>query len=70
MLALYHNDMSACAQKVRIVLSEKGLEWESRHLSLRAGEHQKDWYLKLNPRAVRSHSDRRRHSHSRIERHQ
>src|SRR5690349_581644 len=52
MLALYHNDMSACAQKVRIVLSEKGLEWESRHLSLRAGEHQKDWYLKLNPRAV------------------
>ena len=51
-LALYHNDMSSCAQKVRIMLAEKGLEWESRHLDLRAGEHQKDWYIKLNPRAV------------------
>jgi glutathione S-transferase len=52
MLALYHNDMSSCAQKVRLVLAEKGLEWESRHLDLRAGEHQQDWYVKLNPRAV------------------
>jgi glutathione S-transferase len=51
-LALYHNDMSSCAQKVRLVLAEKGLEWESRHLDLRAGEHQRDWYVKLNPRAV------------------
>jgi glutathione S-transferase len=52
MLALYHNDMSSCAQKVRLVLAEKGLDWESRHLDLRAGEHQADWYVKLNPRAV------------------
>ena len=51
-LALYHNDMSTCAQKVRLMLAEKGLEWESRHLDLRAGEHQQDWYVKLNPRAV------------------
>ena len=51
-LALYHNDMSSCAQKVRLLLAEKGLEWESRHLDLRSGEHQKDWYIKLNPRAV------------------
>jgi glutathione S-transferase len=51
-LALYHNDMSSCAQKVRLLLAEKGLEWESRHLDLRAGEHQKEWYIKLNPRAV------------------
>jgi glutathione S-transferase len=51
-LALYHNDMSSCAQKVRLTLAEKGLEWESRHLDLRAGEHQKEWYIKLNPRAV------------------
>ena len=51
-LALYHNDMSSCAQKVRLMLAEKGLEWESRHLNLRAGEHQQDWYIKLNPRAV------------------
>lgn len=52
MLALYHNDMSACAQKVRICLSEKGLDWENRHLDLRGGEHQQDWYRKLNRRAV------------------
>jgi glutathione S-transferase len=51
-LALYHNDMSSCAQKVRLTLAEKGLEWESRHLNLRAGDHQQDWYVKLNPRAV------------------
>ena len=25
MLTLYHNDMSLCAQKVRICLAEKGL---------------------------------------------
>ena len=52
MLALYHNDMSLCAQKVRVCLAEKGLEWESRHLVLRAGEHQQPWYLALNRRAV------------------
>jgi glutathione S-transferase len=52
MLALYHNDMSSCAQKVRLCLAEKELDWESRHLNLRAGEHQQDWYVKLNPRAV------------------
>jgi glutathione S-transferase len=52
MLALYHNDMSLCAQKVRLCLAEKGVEWESRHLVLRAGEHQQPWYRKLNRRAV------------------
>jgi glutathione S-transferase len=52
MLALYHNDMSLCAQKVRVCLAEKGLEWESRHLALRAGEHQQPWYRALNRRAV------------------
>jgi glutathione S-transferase len=52
MLALYHNDMSLCAQKARLCLAEKGLEWENRHLVLRAGEHQQPWYVKLNRRAV------------------
>jgi glutathione S-transferase len=52
MLALYHNDMSSCAQKVRLCLAEKGLAWEDRHLNLRAGDHQQEWYLKLNRRAV------------------
>ena len=51
-LALYHNDMSTCSQKVRLTLAEKAVQWESRHLDLRAGEQQQDWYVKLNPRAV------------------
>jgi glutathione S-transferase len=52
MLALYHNDMSLCAQKVRLCLAEKGLPWEDRHLVLREGQHQQPRYLKLNRRAV------------------
>jgi glutathione S-transferase len=52
MLTLYHNDMSLCAQKVRVCLAEKGLPWEDRHLVLRSAEHQQPWYVKLNPRAV------------------
>jgi glutathione S-transferase len=52
MLALYHNDMSLCAQKVRVCLAEKKLPWEDRHIVLRSGEHQKPWYVKLNRRAV------------------
>lgn len=52
MLALYHNSMSSCSQKVRLSLAEKGLDWESRHLDLRAGDTQTAEYLKLNPRGV------------------
>jgi glutathione S-transferase len=52
MIALYHNDMSVCAQKVRMTLAEKQLPWESHHLDLRAGDQQKPEYLKLNPNSV------------------
>lgn len=52
MIALYHNDMSVCAQKVRMTLAEKQLQWESRHLDLRAGDQQQPEYVKLNPNAV------------------
>jgi glutathione S-transferase len=52
MIALYHNDMSVCAQKVRMTLAEKQLPWESHHLDLRAGDQQKPEYVKLNPNAV------------------
>lgn len=48
-ITLYHNDMSVCAQKVRFTLAEKGLDYESRHLDLRAGDQKKPDYLKLNP---------------------
>jgi glutathione S-transferase len=52
MLTLYHNDMSVCAQKVRLALAEKGLAYEARHLNLRQGDQQKPEYLKLNPKGV------------------
>ena len=52
MITLYHNEMSTCSQKVRLCLAEKNLAWTSRHLDLRSGEQQQDWYVKLNPRAV------------------
>lgn len=52
MIALYHNDMSVCAQKVRMTLAEKNLPWENHHLDLRAGDQQKPEYLQLNPNSV------------------
>ena len=52
MLLLYHNSMSSCSQKVRLSLAEKGLDWDGRHLDLRAGDTQTVDYLKLNPKGV------------------
>jgi glutathione S-transferase len=52
MLTLYHNDMSVCAQKVRLALAEKGVPHEARHMNLRAGDQRDPAYLKLNPKAV------------------
>jgi glutathione S-transferase len=34
MLELYHGTTSACAQKARLTLAEKGLEWESHLMAL------------------------------------
>jgi glutathione S-transferase len=52
MIELYHNDMSTCAQKVRLTLAEKGLDWTGHHLNLRAADQQQPAYLKLNPNGV------------------
>jgi glutathione S-transferase len=52
MLELYHNDMSVCAQKVRLVLAEKALEPKLHHLNLRRGDQLAPDYLKLNPNGV------------------
>lgn len=51
-LVLYHNDISTCAQKVRLVLAEKGLPYEAHDLDLRAGDQKKPEYLKLNPAGI------------------
>lgn len=52
MIEFYDNDMSVCAQKVRLVLAIKGLDHERHSLDLRAGDQFKPDYLKLNPKAV------------------
>ena len=52
MLELYTHPMSPCAQKVRIVLAEKRLEWTGRHVSLQDKENLEPWYLELNPLGV------------------
>jgi glutathione S-transferase len=52
MLTLYQNPTAVCAVKVRLVLTEKSLDWEARNLDLRAGDQHKPEYLKLNPNGV------------------
>jgi glutathione S-transferase len=51
MLELYHNINSVCAQKVRLVLNEKGLECKEHLMTLR-GDQFEPAYVKLNPNAV------------------
>lgn len=51
MLELYHSVNSVCAQKVRIVLAEKGLEYLDHLMTLR-GDQFAPAYMKLNPNAV------------------
>lgn len=52
MLKLYQGRLAVCAIKVRLVLSEKGIDWEPVNLNLRAGDQHKPEYLKLNPNGV------------------
>ena len=51
MLELYHNVNSVCAQKVRVALAEKGLEYREHLMTLR-GDQFDAAYMKLNPNAV------------------
>lgn len=52
MLKLYHYWSSVCAQKVRIVLAEKNIQWESAHLDLFEFDQLQPWYLELNNKGV------------------
>lgn len=52
MLYLYHNDMSVCAQKVRMVLAHKELAWEGSNLNLRAGEQFSPDFLRISPKGL------------------
>jgi glutathione S-transferase len=48
-LELYHNALSSCSQKVRLVLAEKGLDFTSHEVNLVTGEQHAPDYVKLNP---------------------
>lgn len=50
MLELYHSNWSICAQKVRLVIAEKGLDVIEHHLDLRSRDQQHPDYLQLNPK--------------------
>lgn len=52
MLVLYEFGNSVCCQKVRLVLCEKGVVWESRQVNLFRSEQYDPEYLKLNPKGL------------------
>ncbi len=49
MLELYHNALSSCSQKVRLVLAAKGLEYQGHDIDLASGAQHDPAYVKLNP---------------------
>jgi glutathione S-transferase len=51
LIELFHSVNSVCAQKVRVALAEKGLEYRDRLMTLR-GDQFDPQYMKLNPNAV------------------
>ncbi len=51
MLKLYHGANSVCSIKVRLVLEEKAMAWESHHIDLPSGQQFDPDFLALNPRA-------------------
>ena len=51
MVTLYHGKTSVCSVKARIALAEKGVNFESRLITLRGDQFDPD-YMKLNPNAV------------------
>ena len=51
-VTLYHHGSSACAAKVRFVLAEKRIAWESRYVDILAGEQFAPAFLAINPKAV------------------
>ncbi|NKB36548.1 MAG: glutathione S-transferase family protein [Gammaproteobacteria bacterium] len=52
MLDLYHHSESVCAQKVRLVLAEKDIEWNSLYINLEKGEQRTAEFNKINPKGV------------------
>ncbi|MES2606783.1 MAG: glutathione S-transferase family protein [Pseudomonadota bacterium] len=51
-MKLYHNGLSTCSQKVRLVLAEKNLAFDSVEMNLQRGDQFAPDYLKINAKAV------------------
>ncbi|ATE65468.1 glutathione S-transferase family protein [Rhizorhabdus dicambivorans] len=51
-LHLFHAHFSSCSQKVRLVLAEKGIAWQSHPIDLGANENISERYLGINPRGL------------------
>ena len=49
---LLHFQASSCSQKVRILLSEKGIPWTSHPVNLARFENTTPWFLGINPHGV------------------
>jgi GST-like protein len=49
---LYHADVSNCAARVRLLLDEKGLPWESHHINLRRKENLTEEYFGINSKGL------------------
>ncbi len=50
MIELYHHGSSVCAAKVRLVLAEKGLDWQGHYIDILKGDQFSPEYIKLNPK--------------------
>src|SRR5262249_19524700 len=51
-LHLYHDPLSSCAMRVRIVLAEKKLPWQSHVINLAKMEHATPEYQSINPNGL------------------
>jgi glutathione S-transferase len=51
-LELYHHNISVCAQKVRLVLAEKSIDWIGHHIDLVTGEQTDPAYLAIHPKGL------------------
>ena len=52
MITLYHYPSSPCAAKVRAVLTEKAVAWDSCIVDIAEKENLRPEYLKLHPKGV------------------
>lgn len=51
-LHLYHGGLSSCAQRARITLAEKNLDWVPHVVDLRKDEHCTEEYQSINPKGL------------------